>query len=90
MGGGYETRIRGYLRSEITRHKNKVDAQLSTLSIEEKSKILARLDKIAVELPPLNEAILKGLMEGECTEHDIEEAYNLTVDYEEKNFQLRS
>ena len=79
----YSTKMRGFMRTEITKNVNKVKNSLSSISEDEKVKILARMEKLTIELPTINEVIMRELLTTEEKQEVITAEYERCVEYDE-------
>ena len=63
---------RKYMRGELTKIHTKIEVQLSTLSVEVKTKLQTRLEKLPSDIESVNDKILKGLFSTKASEESTQ------------------
>ena len=75
---------RNFLRMEVTKNKNKIDAEIEFLSTEEKLQLLERCDEISAELEDLNSKIFRSIFLAQHSESATQTEYDLCVEYKKR------
>ena len=74
---------RKYVRGDATRISSKIETDLPTLSTEDKSRLVCRIEKVSADLEKLNEKIFTGLYKEKTSEELIQAEYDTCADYDE-------
>ena len=73
---------RKYMRSEITKINNKIENEIDTFAVEEKSRLALRIEKLRPEVEIINQKVFKCLFSAESEEAEIQEEYDACIEYD--------
>ena len=73
---------RKYMRSETTKINTKIDAEISTLTVEEKLRLIARIEKLSLNLEKINQKIFKCLFKEKAEESVTQTEYDSCLEYD--------
>ena len=73
---------RKYMRSEITKINNKIENEIDTFAIEEKSRLALRIEKLRLRVEIINRKVFKCLFSEEKEEAEIQEEYDACIEYD--------
>ena len=70
------------MRTEATKIRSKIETELHTLSLDEKTRLKTRIEKLLSNLESMNEQIFKCLFQDEASDDETQAEYDSCVEYD--------